>query len=152
MNAGYKGVWVQLTTWYTIRFKILFVIQQIKAYFVSAYDHFTTVLILCLQSLHNAYRPLKYDLNSRRIFSIYSSPSWLACSYENYSSCPCLEDSLKETSALASSSLPKSSFMNWDFVPCVTLSISAALVKDFSASSVHSSNLQQGKTGCNVVM
>lgn len=49
---------VQITTWYTIKFKILFVIQQINAYFVSAYDHFTTVLLLCLQSLHNAYRPL----------------------------------------------------------------------------------------------
>jgi hypothetical protein len=39
MNAGYKGVYgVLLTTWYTIKFKILIVMQQTKAYFVSAYN------------------------------------------------------------------------------------------------------------------
>jgi hypothetical protein len=41
--------------------------------------------------------------------------------------------------------LPKSSFMNCDFVPCVILSTSAALVRDFRASSVHSSSLQWEK-------
>ena len=71
--------------------------------------------------------------------------SWPAVPDENCSSCPGQEDSLKETSALASSILPKSSFMNCDFVPCVILSISAALVRDFRASSVHSSSLQWEK-------
>uniref|UniRef100_A0A0A9CP56 Uncharacterized protein n=1 Tax=Arundo donax TaxID=35708 RepID=A0A0A9CP56_ARUDO len=38
--------------------------------------------------------------------------------------------------------------MNWDFVPCVIPSISAAIVKDFRASSVRSSNLQWKKSRC----
>jgi len=71
--------------------------------------------------------------------------SWPAVPDENCSSCPRPVDSLKETSALASSSLPKSCFINCDFVPCVILSISAALVRDFRASSVYSSSLQSEK-------
>ncbi|CAL4926876.1 unnamed protein product [Urochloa decumbens] len=78
--------------------------------------------------------------------------SWPAVPHENCSSCPRLEDSFKETSALASSSLPKSSFMNWDFVPCVIPSISAALVKDFKASSVRSRSLQSEKKNLYVSM
>jgi len=78
------------------------------------------------------------------IISIFRH-SWPAVPHENCSSCPGPEDSLKETSALASSILPKSSFMNCDFVPCVILSISAALVRDFRASSVYSSSLQSEK-------
>ena len=148
-----KRPWSSTRHMLTIKSKIWSILQQML------FPHFQlneawnelvaipTMLFACLDIFSPLYF-FEHCLNDSSIFfdiiSIFRH-SWPAVPHENCSSCPGPEDSLKETSALASSILPKSSFMNCDFVPCVILSISAALVRDFRASSVHSSSLQWEK-------
>jgi hypothetical protein len=68
-------------------------------------------VILTILFLHTASTTLlcfNVSLSNLQIF-----PSWQsAVSHDNDSSCPSLDENLKETSALASSSFVKSSFMN----------------------------------------
>ena len=148
-----KRPWSSTRHMLTIKSKIWSILQQML------FPHFQlneawnelvaipTMLFACLDILSPC---IFWTLSQRQqhiffyITSIFHH-SWPAVPDENCSSCPRPVDSLKETSALASSILPKSSFMNCDFVPCVILSISAALVRDFRASSVHSSSLQWEK-------